>query len=161
MSKELTMSQVAGARISGLRKERQWSRMELARLTGYDPATGKGGLSDTRLANYERGIRQIGLEEATLLADVFLVSPAYIVGFTPIRFRLTPQERELIQDFRSMPESERESLFRTVQVRSLSYRSNAAANKSMAQWTLSTPPPPPQRPFRSLDAASKTRKAGS
>jgi len=161
MSKELTMSQVAGARISALRKERAWSRMELARLTGYDPATGEGGLSDTRLANYERGIRQIGLEEAMVLADVFLVSPAFIVGFTSIRFRLTPQERELITDFRSMPEVERESLFRTVQVRSLSYRSNASASKAMAQWALDSPPPAPPSGYsgRSTPAQKRVKRA--
>lgn len=131
-------SVLSGKRIKTLRDERGWSRMDLAKATGYDPATGAGGLSDTRLANYERGIRQPGLAEIMLLSDVFLVAPAFIAGFTPVRFRLSPQERELVTDFRALPENEREALFRTITVKSLPYRKPVPAERFAETWA---PPP--------------------
>lgn len=146
-------SVLAGQRIKLLRDERNWSRMDLAKASGYNPATGAGGLSDTRLANYERGIRQPGLAEIMLLADVFLVAPAYIAGFTPIRFRLSPQERELVTDFRALPENEREALFRTITVKSLPYRKPVRAERFAETWT------PPPAVTRQAKTAQKRGKA--
>lgn len=135
-------SVLAGRRIKQLRTERNWSRMDLAKATGYDPKSAKGGLSDTRLANYERGFRQIGIAEAKVLGAALSVSPSYLMGFTNLRESLTLQERELVRDFRALPENDRETFFREIKVRSLPYRSPVSNERLGKAWAAPSDPAP-------------------
>lgn len=60
-----------GQRISVLRKAKKWSMRELAEHTE--------SLKQSRINNYERGIRLPGAEEAKQLGKALGVSPAYIL----------------------------------------------------------------------------------
>lgn len=69
-----TIAKLAGERIAGARKTRNWTQKDLAAATGWNedkPSQGqKNALSSTRIANFEQGSRRVGLEEAKILERV-------------------------------------------------------------------------------------------
>jgi transcriptional regulator with XRE-family HTH domain len=68
-----------GARLKRARKAKDWTQDQLARRTGWAPDRPTGGLSPSRIANFEQGTRRIGHEEAAVFESVFQVPAAYFM----------------------------------------------------------------------------------
>jgi transcriptional regulator with XRE-family HTH domain len=101
-----------------LRKARTDKGLTLKELSG------KLGniLSESRLSNYEQGIRMIGTAEALAVYRVLGVQPSYLLCVDIEEGDMTPQEIELLKDFRTLPANERQAYARRIQVLALAYR---------------------------------------
>lgn len=90
-------------------------------LSGLDRETG-GRLSKSRLGNYLQGTRMIGPEEAIILANVFGVTAAHVLCLDEDVPVLTPLERKLIDDFRTLPENLRNDYARRLSLLAMAHR---------------------------------------
>jgi transcriptional regulator with XRE-family HTH domain len=79
-------------------------------------------LSESRLSNYEQGIRMLGVAEALAVYRVLGVQPSYLLCVDVEEGDMTPQELELLKDFRTLPANERQAYARRIQVLALAYR---------------------------------------
>jgi len=77
-------------------------------------------LMPSRISNWEQGTKQIGVREAWSLARVLQTDPAYLLCLED--HPMTPQERELLKNFRALPERERTRISARVAVDALQYR---------------------------------------
>lgn len=82
----------------------------------------RGVLSASRIGNYEQGARQIGIEEALALASALAVQPSYLLCVDSEEGDMTRQEEELLRNFRALPENERGSYARRIEVLALAYK---------------------------------------
>lgn len=79
-------------RLYELRKARKWSQQELA---------DRAGCSKMHVSGIERGKREFSLQMMRRFADVFGVSPADLLSQEDNPDRLSSEERELIEHYRS------------------------------------------------------------
>lgn len=99
-----------GQRLRAARHEQKLSLSELSARTG--------GLSKSRISNYEQGIRRMGLEEAQELAEALgTVTPTYLLCLDDTD-PLTKQERELVQYFRHADERGRDTIIKIASAQS-------------------------------------------
>ncbi len=144
----------AGQRIKSCREDRNWSQRELSENT-------KGKLSSSRIANYEQGIRELGIQEAEILGDALKIQPAYLMGITALKTPLSPAEEELVRNYRALPENERDSYFKRIEALALAYRTPVTDEQMGPGWTAppandSQTPRAPKGPSKS--ARRKTAK---
>jgi transcriptional regulator with XRE-family HTH domain len=122
----------AGNRIKSARADRAWSQRELSEQTGNK-------LSSSRIANYEQGTREVGIQEAEILAKALHVQPAYIMGITTLKTPLNLIEEELVKNWRVLPENERESYFKRIETLALAYRTPVADERLGDKWQAPAP----------------------
>jgi len=109
----------AGRRLREAREDRGLTLGELsARL--------KGVLSPSRISNYEQGLRMLGVKEALAIAPALGVEPAYLLCADTEAGDMTTQERQLLRDFRALPEKERNAYARRIEVLAMAYREPVA-----------------------------------
>lgn len=117
--------QKIGARIRELRDLEGWSLTDLERRTAQlaqragDPAL---TLAKSRLSNYEQGTRMPGPVEAVVLGTVFEVSPAHILCLDDDMPALSKMEADLIRNFRTLPENQRDEYAERIATLALAYR---------------------------------------
>jgi transcriptional regulator with XRE-family HTH domain len=117
----------AGNRIKIARADRGWSQRELSEHTGNK-------LSSSRIANYEQGTREIGIQEAEILAKALHVQPGYVMGVTTLKTPLNELEEELVRNWRVLPENERDSYFKRIEALALAYRTPVADERLGDKW---------------------------
>lgn len=117
----------SGNRIKSARADRGWSQRELSEQTGNK-------LSSSRIANYEQGTREVGIQEAEILGKALHVQPGYIMGVTTLKTPLNPIEEELVKNWRVLPENERESYFKRIEALALAYRTPVADERLGDKW---------------------------
>ena len=105
----------SGRRLKAARESMRWTLGELSRRIG-------GGLSASRLSNYEQGTRQLGVRESIALAPVLQVQPSYLLCVDVEEGEMTQQEIELLRNFRALPERDRNDYSRRIEVLALAYR---------------------------------------
>lgn len=135
----------AGNRVRTTREKRNWTQKKLSEMTG-------GKLSPSRIANYEQGTRELGIQEAEILGKAMHVQPAFLMGITSLHNPLTPWEEELISNLRALPENERSNYFRRIEALAMAYKTPVADEKLGPEWkappTDPETPPKPRRPHR-------------
>ena len=117
----------AGHRIKDRRVERGWTQRELSERTGHK-------LSPSRIANYEQGTREPGIQEAEILAQAMHVQAAYLMGISALKNPLTPIEEELIKNWRILPQNERSNYFKRLEALALAYRIPVADENLGPGW---------------------------
>lgn len=111
----------SGRRLKAKRTRLNLTLDELSKKVG-------GGLSASRLSNYEQGLRQIGIAEALALYKHLGVTAAHLlcVDVADEEGEMTAQELELLRNFRALPEKDRVDYFRRIAALSLIYREPVA-----------------------------------
>lgn len=110
------------------------SQQHLERLT-------RGLLSKSRVGNYYQGTRLLGPEEAVILGDALGVPPAYVMcleGDMPI---LNKEERDLIRDWRVLPERDRNDYARRIHQLAQVYR-DPVPDERLTDTAYGKPPDP-------------------
>jgi transcriptional regulator with XRE-family HTH domain len=105
----------SGRRLKRARSVKNLTLGELSRRLG-------GVFSPARLSNYEQGIRMMGPEEALAIAPVLGVNPASLLCVDTEEGEMTPQETELLRNYRALPEKDRADYSRRIGVLALAYR---------------------------------------
>ena len=105
----------AGRRLKRAREDMGWTLKELSSKLGNI-------LSESRLSNYEQGIRMIRVEEALALYRVLGVQPSYLLCVDVEDEEMTPQEITLLRNYRALPEKDRNDYSRRIEVLALAYR---------------------------------------
>lgn len=105
----------AGKRLRAAREAKGWTLKQLSVRLGNI-------LSESRLSNYEQGIRMLGVREALALYGVLGVQPSYLLCVDVEEGDMTPQEIELLKNFRALPEKDRNDYSRRIGVLALAYR---------------------------------------
>lgn len=105
----------AGKRLKAAREDKKLTLHELSKRVG-------GLLSPSRLGNYEQGTRMIGVREALALHSVLGVQPSHLLCVDVGDEDMTPQEVELLRNFRALPENERSSYSRRIAVLAMAYK---------------------------------------
>ncbi|AWS78577.1 helix-turn-helix domain-containing protein [Enterobacter hormaechei] len=106
-----TMSEIIGERLKALREHRKLSQAQLSKLCGW--ATG------SRIGNYELGVRNIGVDDAIILARVLDTSPSYILfgDETSKGQELPEKQRRMLKLFTQLPESEQDKMIDLFEIR--------------------------------------------
>lgn len=123
-----------GRRIRGARTDKKWTLQDLERRTG-------DVLSYQRIAAYETGERMPGPSETVILSKALGVRPAYLMALDDTQIPISSQEEALIRNWRTLPERERMSYFRTLQTLALQYRdpvSDEAVERHLGSLTKQT-----------------------
>jgi transcriptional regulator with XRE-family HTH domain len=105
----------AGRRLKKAREAKNWTLKQLSTQL-------RGILSESRLSNYEQGIRMIGVEEALAVYRVLGVQPSYLLCVDVEEDDMTPQEITLLRNYRALPEKDRNDYSRRIEVLALAYR---------------------------------------
>jgi len=105
----------SGRRLKKARLDRGFSLAKLSEQVG-------GMFSPSRISNYEQGTRGLKQREANVLARVLGVEPAYLLCVDVEDDDMTPLERELLRNFRALPEKDRIAYARRIEVLALAYR---------------------------------------
>lgn len=66
-----TMSEIIGERLKSLREKKNLSRAQLSKLCGWSTAS--------RVGNYELGVRNVGVDDAVILAKVLGTTPSELL----------------------------------------------------------------------------------
>lgn len=105
----------SGQRLREAREDKRLTLGDLsARLGGF--------LSPSRISNYEQGLRMIGVKEALAIAPILSVEPAHLLCVDIGDAEMTPQERQLMRNFRALPEKDRNEYARRIEVLAMAYR---------------------------------------
>ena len=136
----------AGARLRSVRTERGWTQRELSERTG-------GKLSSSRIANYEQGLRELGIQEAEILGKALHVQPGYLMGVTSLKDPLSPLEEELVRNYRALPENERANYFKRIEALALAYRTPVADERLGEGWQA-----PQDEPIRHKEHPKQTTR---
>ena len=96
MADDDAIAQERGTRLKECRKAHGWTQEELAIETGWTHKVPAGGLSPSRIANFEQGTRRIGHEEAECFQKVFGIPAAYFMAM------LDRQEADVIATLRGL-----------------------------------------------------------
>ncbi|HHT0061296.1 MULTISPECIES: helix-turn-helix domain-containing protein [Raoultella] len=106
-----TMSEVIGERLKALRERKNISQAQLSKMCGWATAS--------RVGNYELGTRNIGVDDAVVLARILDTSPSYLLfGDEENRGQELPEkQRRMLQLFNQLPESEQERMIDLFEVR--------------------------------------------
>jgi transcriptional regulator with XRE-family HTH domain len=105
----------SGRRLKAAREDKRLTLGELSKRLG-------GLLSPSRLSNYEQGTRMIGVRESLALASVLGVQASYLLCVDVEGGEMTPQENDLLRNFRALPERDRNEYSRRIEVLALAYR---------------------------------------
>lgn len=105
----------SGRRLKVARQNKGWTLEELSRRTG-------GVLSTSRLGNYEQGTRMLGVRESLALGAVLAVQPSHLLCVDGEEGDMTPQEMELLRNYRALPERDRNDYSRRIEVLAMAYR---------------------------------------
>jgi len=124
----MNYKKAAGLRLKAARKAKGLTLVELSARVG-------GILSPSRLSNYEQGIRTLGIDEALALRTVLGVSPAHLLCVDTEEGDMTPQEVELLQNFRALPERDRNDYSRRIGVLALAYKEPVPDEKLSGKWS--------------------------
>lgn len=108
----------SGKRLKAARTSKGWTLEEMSRRVG-------GVLSTSRLGNYEQGLRMMGVRECLALARVLSVKPSHLLCLEEDE-DMTPQETNLLRNFRALPERERVEYARRIEVLAQVYREPVA-----------------------------------
>ncbi|NIF58936.1 helix-turn-helix domain-containing protein [Enterobacter sp. Ap-916] len=106
-----TMSEIIGERLKTLRDSKNLSQAQLSKLCGWATAS--------RVGNYELGVRNIGVDDAVILARVLDTTPSYILfGDEENRGQELPdKQRKILKLFSQLPESEQDKMIDLFEVR--------------------------------------------
>lgn len=96
-----------GKRLRETMDERGMSANDISRESG-------GRLGVSQVGNYAQGIRLPGPQEAVILGKILDVPAAYLLLLDDDMHPLNKVERQLINDFRALPENERMSYVRRI-----------------------------------------------
>lgn len=103
-----------GQRIQQLRMLKKMSLSSVERQTGLQIST---------VSNWEQGLRLPGPAEAVILGKLFAVAPAHILCLDDEDVpALSKLEADLILNFRTLPENERESYRKRIETLAMAYR---------------------------------------
>lgn len=105
------MSEIIGERLKSLREKKNLSQAQLSKLCGWSTAS--------RVGNYELGVRNVGVDDAIILAKVLGTSPSELLfgeQGDPSNW-LTDKQKQLIELFNQLPEAEQERMIDLFQVR--------------------------------------------
>ena len=108
----------SGRRLASARGNKRWTLRELSEQLN-------GLLSPSRLSNYEQGLRKLSQREALALSRVLHVPASYLLCIDVTEEEMTPQEQELLRNFRALPERERNDYARGLEVIALAYKEPA------------------------------------
>lgn len=106
-----TLAEEIGERIKALRTEKGMSQGQLAKLCGWSGAS--------RVANYEYGTRNVGVDDALSLAKALGTTPVMILfgeQSDPSNW-LTDKQKKVLSLFNQLPEAEQERMIDTFEVR--------------------------------------------
>lgn len=106
-----TLAEEIGERIKALRTEKGRSQGQLAKLCGWSGAS--------RVANYEYGNRNVGVDDALSLAKALGTTPVMILfgeQSDPSNW-LTDKQKRVLSLFNQLPEAEQERMIDTFELR--------------------------------------------
>ena len=106
-----TLAEEIGERIKALRTEKGMSQGQLAKLCGWSGAS--------RVANYEYGNRNVGVDDALSLAKALGTTPVMILfgeQSDPSNW-LTDKQKRVLSLFNQFPEAEQERMIDTFELR--------------------------------------------
>ncbi|HCM7672246.1 TPA: helix-turn-helix domain-containing protein [Klebsiella quasipneumoniae subsp. similipneumoniae] len=106
-----TLAEEIGERIKALRTEKGMSQGQLAKLCGWSGAS--------RVANYEYGTRNVGVDDALSLAKALGTTPVMILfgeQSDPSNW-LTDKQKRVLSLFNQLPEAEQERMIDTFELR--------------------------------------------
>ncbi|BBS11553.1 MULTISPECIES: helix-turn-helix domain-containing protein [Enterobacteriaceae] len=106
-----TLAEEIGERIKALRTEKGMSQGQLAKLCGWSGAS--------RVANYEYGNRNVGVDDALSLAKALGTTPVMILfgeQSDPANW-LTDKQKRVLSLFNQLPEAEQERMIDTFELR--------------------------------------------
>ena len=106
-----TLAEEIGERIKALRTEKGMSQGQLAKLCGWSGAS--------RVANYEYGNRNVGVDDALSLAKALGTTPVMILfgeQSDPSNW-LTDKQKRVLSLFNQLPEAEQERMINTFELR--------------------------------------------
>lgn len=106
-----TLAEEIGERIKALRTEKGMSQGQLAKLCGWSGAS--------RVANYEYGNRNVGVDDALSLAKALDTTPVMILfgeQSDPSNW-LTDKQKRVLSLFNQLPEAEQERMIDTFELR--------------------------------------------
>lgn len=105
------MSEVIGERLKELRTKRNLSQAQLSKLCGWATAS--------RVGNYESGARNIGADDAVVLARALGVTPSELLfgeRGDPANW-LNERQRAVLSLFDQLPEAEQDRMIDLFQLR--------------------------------------------
>lgn len=79
----------------------------------------RGLLSPSRISNYANGIRMPGPKEANIMANALACDAAWLMC---LQLEMNKEELDLLRNFRALPEKDRKSYYRRIEVLSMAYR---------------------------------------
>lgn len=106
---------VMGKRLRESRANKGWTQGQLSVQTG-------DVIGLKRISAYEKGDRMMGPSEAVILAQALGVRPAYLMAVDDTQMPITPQEENLIKNWRTLAERERMDFYRKIQTAALQSR---------------------------------------
>ena len=106
-----TIAEQIGERIKKLRIEKGLSQIQAAKLCGWSGAS--------RLANYESGARNVGADDAIVLAKVLGTSPSELLFGDPGAQEqwLTDKQRVMLDLYKQLPDAEQDKMIDLFQLR--------------------------------------------
>lgn len=105
------MSEIIGERLKSLREKKNLSQAQLSKLCGWSTAS--------RVGNYELGVRNVGVDDAVILAKVLGTTPSELLfgdQGDPSNW-LTDKQKKVIDLFNQLPEAEQERMIDLFQLR--------------------------------------------
>lgn len=105
------MSEIIGERLKSLREKKNLSQAQLSKLCGWSTAS--------RVGNYELGVRNVGVDDAVILAKVLGTTPSELLfgdQGDPSNW-LTDKQKKVIDLFNQLPEAEQERMIVLFQLR--------------------------------------------
>lgn len=118
----------SGRRLKEAREELDWSQAKLSKNL-----TPPGVLSPSRIANYEQGTRALRQKEAVILGKALGKDPAYLMCLD-LGGEMTPTERDLLSNWRALPERERMAYARRISALALTYRDPVPDERLPSDW---------------------------
>jgi len=105
------MSEIIGERLKALRLDKNLSQAQLSRMCGWSTAS--------RVGNYELGVRNIGIDDAIVLARVLDTSPSYILFGDEKNSgqELPEKQRKMLNLFNQLPDAEQDKMIDLFDIR--------------------------------------------
>lgn len=106
-----SMSEIVGERLKALRERKKLSQAQLSKLCGWATAS--------RVGNYELGVRNIGIDDAVVLARVLDTTPSYLLFGDELNKgqELPPKQRRMLHLFNQLPDTEQDRMLDLFEVR--------------------------------------------
>lgn len=106
-----TIPEMIGERLKSLRERKGYSQAQLSKLCGWSTAS--------RVGHYEYGTRNVGIDDAMVLAKALDTTPIYIMfGEQDHGYAELPEKQRLMLElFRQLPEIEQDNVIGFTQLR--------------------------------------------